>query len=103
MQRQYQVNYELVRSTKGRLNTQVGNANAGVANAYSEIQSAIDSLDSGTNAALKAAMERNQRKAQAYLEVLGKLLTFIENSAEQIEIYEQRIARQFCWREGNAK
>jgi len=59
------------------------------------IYMSLEQLDSATNALLQVAMIRNQEKSLVTLEILNKLLLFIENSAKQIELYEQMLASLF--------
>ena len=65
-------------------------------NEYSQIQSMLDSVDSTTNAALKDTIEQNRQKSIIVVETLYKLLSFMSNSAKQMELNEQKMANSIA-------
>ena len=62
---------------------------------YNGLMSSLRSLDSASNAAFMEAMERNRQKAAATAQILQKLLTFIGDSARQVQAQEQAISSSF--------
>jgi len=62
---------------------------------YNSSLSKLNRLDSGTNATLQAAMERNKQKALVTAEVLTKLLDFINTAAEQFQAVDELCSTQY--------
>lgn len=60
---------------------------------YRQMQSQLSHVDGAANAQLKEVLDANMQKTILAAETLDKLLQFISDSAKQIEISEQRIAR----------
>lgn len=58
---------------------------------YAQIQTMLDTVDSATNAVLKAAMEANKEKTHITAMTLDKLLSFMDNSSRQVETTEQKV------------
>jgi len=69
-----------------------------VRNRYVNLQSQLDNVDSGTNAALKEAMERNKKKAETIELTMQKLSVFMRKSAINIEIEEKVFSSKFVYR-----
>jgi hypothetical protein len=96
MSQSIRVNHANVYSRTARQNSSIkGQLNA-MASQYSSIISALDGLDSATNAAMKTAMEQNQKKALAAAQIMEKLLSFIDRSARQMEMQDHRMASRFA-------
>ena len=62
---------------------------------YRKIQSDLRQVDGATNAALQEVMEINQQKTVACATAVQRLLNFMANSSNQIQISEAYIARSF--------
>jgi len=60
---------------------------------YRKIQQALNGVDGEARSTLSETLQKNRQKAIEAADVLDKLLRFISNSARQIEISEQQIAR----------
>ena len=69
-----------------------------VRNCYVNLQSQLDNVDSGTNAALKEAMERNKKKAETIELTVQKLAVFMRKSAVNIEAEEKVLSSKFVYR-----
>ncbi|MCL2606273.1 MAG: hypothetical protein FWD93_03230, partial [Coriobacteriia bacterium] len=52
-------------------------------------------LDGAANAELQLAAERDRQKAQALATVLSRLTLFIDRSARQVELTDQRMKSNF--------
>ena len=90
------VNYEAVNEEIARLRTQITSSVIDPVNAeYRQIQTSLQQVDGATNAAYQEALEINREKALAAANTMEKLLNFIFNSARQIQISEEQIARSF--------
>jgi len=95
MSNQILVNYDAVhskvRELRTRLSSELQDMNAG----YRQIQSTVQRMDSRTNAEFAELIAANQRKSQATVDTLQRLLTFVENSARETEQEERRIKQAF--------
>jgi len=95
MSNQIFINYDAVyakaRELRTRLNTELRDMNA----EYRQIQSTLGRMDSKTNAEFAEVILANQGKAQVTVETLQLLLTFIENSAREMEKEEQILKRAY--------
>jgi len=96
MSSQIHVQYQEVYNKTEQLRQQIEAELREMENGYSQIQSSLDRLDSGTNARLQAAMERNRRKALIVAETLRKMSSFMTNSTNQIEQFEQKAVSIFA-------
>ena len=62
---------------------------------YRQIQSQIRQVDGAATAALIEAMNENCNKVVTAAQTMERLLSFMSNSARQIEASESQIARAF--------
>ena len=89
-----QVKYDEVYGETERLRGHVSSNIVNKTNVeYRNLQSLLARVDGATNANLREAMEVNRKKTLEAANILDRLLRFISNSARQIEINEERIAR----------
>ena len=95
MSEQIFVNHEEVQGQTERLVRKARTQVAMIGERYGQIQSSLGGMDGETNALLCEAMAKNERKAILVSEILIKLLTFIEGSATQINMRDQRSAAHF--------
>ena len=86
-----QVNYSDVSGETAILRSQISAELANMEDAYSNIQSMLNEVDSAANATLKEAMEVNRRKTLIAAMILDKLLSFMSNSSKQVETTEEEL------------
>ena len=90
---QIQINYEEVYRRTAQLRNRINyDLLSRIENEYRNLDSVIDELDGATAAALKKTMEENRQKSIAAAAVLDKLLSFMANSSQQVELNEQIMA-----------
>jgi len=70
---------------------------------YTRARAALDGMDGSTNAAFSAAVEENRTKAAMTAETLMKLLSFMENSAREVERNDRMHERVFNLSAGPAR
>jgi len=89
-----QIKYEEVYAKAAKLRERISsNIVERTESEYGQIESKLSQADGAANASLKEVMEANRQKALEAAYLLDKLVNFIANSAKQIEINEQKIAR----------
>ena len=90
----FHVKYDEVHTETARLRNHLSSNMTTQANTeYRQIQSQLGRVDGATNANLREAMNVNRTKTLEAANVLDRLLQFITNSARQIEVSEQQMAR----------
>ena len=90
------VNYEAVNEEIARLRAQITtNVITPIDAEYRQLQSTLSQVDGETNAEYQEAMDINKEKALVAASALERLLGFMFNSARQIQISEEQIARSF--------
>jgi len=102
MSNQLRVNYAAVYSTVAQLKGSIRTVVNTTDQEYAQLLPTVRTMDSASNANFQNAINRNQRKAVVTAEILEKLVTFIENSARQLERQEQRAVTSFT-QSGNAR
>ena len=96
---QIHINYDEVYAQTQNLRRHVSGNIVEHCNAeYQRIQSLLRTVDGQANAHMQQAMEANRQKTIHAASTLEKLLRFITDSARQIEINEQQIARTMSTR-----
>ena len=90
------VNYEAVNEEIARLRAHMtANVVDAVNTEYRQLQTNLRQADGETNAAYQEALEINREKALVAASTMERLLSFMFNSARQIQISEEQIARSF--------
>ena len=89
------INYGEVYDKLSELRSRIASELQEMNNSYSQTNFAVQQMDGSTNAHFAEAMIANQRKSQVTADTITKLLTFMDNSARQVEREEQNIARIF--------
>ena len=89
------INYDEVYNKARELRNRLSNELRDMASNHRQIQSSLMRMDGKTNAELTETCELNQAKAQAAVDTLQHLITFIEQSARAMEQEEQAIRRVF--------
>jgi len=95
MSRRIQVNFNQVSTITAQHRTAINQAISNLDREYTQLLSSLRNLDSATNAAFVATTQQNRQKAVATAQILERLLSFIDESARQVQAKEQRIAAKF--------
>ena len=89
---QIKINYEEVYRKTSELKSYIdSDLLVRIDNEYQQLQEALDSVDSATNASLLEAMEQSRLKTRMVALTLDKLLSFMTNSAQQVELNEKKM------------
>ena len=90
------INYFEVHTKAAQLRSQIFACLNEMETEYRQIQSRLNSgVDGTAAAAVCSAMDENRKKSYEVAETLDKLLSFMANSANQVEIEELKIASTF--------
>jgi len=87
-----QVNYGEVFGQVAQCRSTINQGLSTLNGEYNRLATSLRGLDSATNAAFISAANRNRMKAAATAQIMEKLLTFISESARQVQAQEQAIA-----------
>ncbi|MCL2620928.1 MAG: hypothetical protein FWD97_08365 [Defluviitaleaceae bacterium] len=79
------IQYEAVYAKTAELRSRIENELREMDTCYRQLNPAMQSMDSKTNAVFMETMAENKRKAEVTAEALHKLLMFMEISARQVE------------------
>ena len=94
--RTLQVDYEAVTEKVMQLRSHIRtNIVSQVEGEYHKLQSSLKQLDGAACASLREALDENRQKALAGASVLERLLSFMSNASQQIQIAENQISRTF--------
>jgi len=89
------INYNEVYSKTAEMRQRIQAELREVNATYRQTQSTLRTMDGKTNAAFMEALQENQQRIEVTADTLHKLLSFIENSAREVERNEQMHARVF--------
>jgi len=95
MSRRIQVNFNQVSTITAQHRSAINQAISNLDREYTQLLSSLRNLDSATNAAFTETTQQNRQKAVATAQILERLLSFIDESARQVQAKEQRIAAKF--------
>ena len=96
MSGQILIQYDAVYSKTAELRQRIENELAEMEASYRQVQSTLRGMDGKANAMFIETMETNREKARLTADTLRKLLSFIENSARQVEQEERIIKSMFA-------
>ena len=95
MSAEIKIGYTEVYSKTAALRKNIDTALSAMEESYAQITPLLDQVDGGANAVLQETVEENRRKAQMAALTMRKLLTFMENSARQMETIDQAMEAVF--------
>jgi len=95
MSRRIQVNFNEVSTITAQHRAAINQAISSLESEYTQLLSSLRNMDGATNAAFVATTQQNMQKAVTTAQILERLLSFIDESARQVQIKEQTIAAKF--------
>lgn len=91
------INYDEVYKKTSELRNRIGSdLTARVENEYRSLRETIRKVDGAANAKLKETSEENRRKSMMVAQTLDKMLSYMANSAKQVQLNEMMMARSIA-------